>query len=410
MPALGGLDEIEVGSDALAAILADADGRLAVGPGAGPGVALLSGRRIRLSSQPGERAAPQEITDPTSIPAAVGGWSLGEVHAAAELDLLLDLAAPAPSGLEPWTLDLGADHLITLSPTLAEFTTMLLVGPGVARAGQGAAVAEAARRTGAGIVATFGAVGVVPVDDPAWCGVVGLQRDDPALSGLDDAELVITAGVDPTEAVDLLPDTAQVLDLEPWQLGLMASHWPDPTSTASGSTLTRGVAALADRLRSADGGPARAAVDVLDAARPGALVAADAGPAGLWVARGLAASAATVVVPALPAEGFAVAAAFVAGLDGRPAVAVTTAPTDACTEALVELAERLGVALVVEVWGAGSDPDDSGAPGDPEHRAERLRAAVAAPGVHRLAVAVDPDATDVLVELAGPVTAWTGRP
>lgn len=403
MPALVGLDEVAVPTAELASILADADGRLARGVGAGPGVAFLDGRRLRLSSQPGERVEVHEVFDVVSVPATLAGWTLGEVHATAEYDLFVDFFAPAPDGLEPVALDAASDQLITLSPTLADFATMLLVGPGVARAGQSDAVAEAARRTGAGVVATLGAVGVLAVDDPAWCGVVGLQADDTTRSGLAGAELVIAAGVDPAEAVDLLPDGAQVLDVEPWHLGLMARHWPDPDERSAGSPLTRQLAELVD-------GPpdptlpmsaVRATTEVLSAVADGGVVAADAGPVGLWLARGLASTTARVVVPARPAPGFAAAAAFVEALSGRPALAVTTAPVDPLTDAVLTLAADLDLPLVVEVWGA----DASWA--SPDEHTPRLAAALAAGGVHRLAVPVDLSGTRALVELAGPVAAWS---
>jgi hypothetical protein len=403
IPTVPGLTEVEVPGDEVAAVLADADGRLAGGSGTGPGVALLAGRRLRLSSQPGQHVDAQQVTDPSSLPAAVAGWSLGEVHAAVELDLFVDLFAPAPPGLEALALDATSDQLITLSPTLADFRTVLLVGPGVRRAGQAAAVAEAARRTGALVVTTPGAVGTLALDDPAWGGVVGLQADDAALSGLAEAELIIAAGVDPTEAVDLVPDGAQLLDVEPWHLALMALHWPDPAEGPRSSELVRRLDELAAPPPdpSLPLSPVRATVEVSEAGVDGGILAADAGPAGLWLARGLAPSAATVVVPARPARGFATAAALISGLDGRPAVAVTTAPVDPLTEALLDLAASLDVGLVLEVWGGEASW------ASPDEHLRRLGAAVAATGVHRLAVPVELAATRVLVEVAGSVVAWS---
>ena len=49
-----GLPAVDVPDPKLAALLADADGRLARAPAAGPGVALLPGGRIRISAQPHE--------------------------------------------------------------------------------------------------------------------------------------------------------------------------------------------------------------------------------------------------------------------------------------------------------------------------------------------------------------------
>ena len=399
---LPGLEEIAVPSVEVAAVLADADGRLAAGVTAGPGVALLRGRRMRLSSQPGQRVEVQEVTDPASLPVAVAGWSLGEVHAAVELDLFVDLSAAAPAGLEPVALEAATDQLIRLSPTLADFRTVLLIGPGVVRAGHAAGVVEAARRTGAGVVTTFGAVGVMPIDDPAWLGVVGLQADDAALSGLAEAELVIAAGVDTAEVADLLPPDAQVLDVEPWHLGLMAMHWPDPEEAPSGSPLVEGLAALASLPPdpTLPLGPLRATAEVLEVLPERGLIAADAGPAGLWLARGLVPSRAQVVVPAAPAAGFAAAAALVAALDGRPTLAVTTVPTGDVTDAVVDLAAHLDLPLVLEVWGADASWDS------PDEHRVRLGAALGEGGVHRLAVPVELAGTRALVELAGPVAAW----
>lgn len=406
LPALPELEEVPVPSAELAALLADADGRLAAGVDAGPGVALLRGRRVRLSSQPGQRVEVQEVTDPASLPVVVAGWSLGEVHTAVELDLFVDFETPAPGGLEPVALDTATDQLIRLSPTLGDFRTVLLVGPGVVRAGQTSGVLEAARRTGAGVVATFGAVGVLPLDDPAWLGVVGLQVDDAARSGLAEAELVIAAGIDTAEAGDLLADDAQVLDVEPWHLGLMAMHWPDPEGTWAGSPLVDGLAALASLPPdpTLPLSPVRATAEVLEVLPERGLVAADPGPAGLWLARGLAPSRAQVVVPARAVDGFAAAAALVAALDGRPAVAVTTVPTDPATDALLELAADLDLPLVLEVWGADASWES------PDEHLDRLRSALAGGGAHRVAVPVDLSGTRALVELAGPVTAWPRDP
>ncbi len=409
---LPGIDVIDVGDPELAALLADADGRLSRAPAARPGLALLPGPRLRLSSQPGEQVLAQPLLDARQLPAAIAGWSLGAVHAALELDIDVDLAAPAATDLQPLTLAATSDRLLRLSETLATLDIVIVVGPGVVRDGQEAAVVEAARRTGARVVATLGAVGVLPLDDPAWRGVVGLQDDDAALAGVVGAELVIVAGTDPAEAAGVVPDDAQVLEVEPWQLGLMAHHWPDPRPdperASAGRRLVDGLAALAAAGRSSEAlplHPARAVADLADVVDPSAVIAADAGPAGLWVGRGLVGLApGSVVVPALPVRGFAAAAALVAGLDGRPAVAVVTSPPDEHTEALLDLAARLGAPLVCEVWGAEASWATAS-----EHRA-RLVGALHEGGVQRLAVPVDLAATRELVELAGPVRAWTAPP
>jgi hypothetical protein len=147
--------------------------------------------------------------------------------------------------------------------------------------------------------------------------------------------------------------------------------------------------------------PARAAAD-LAAARPdGALVVADPGPAGLWIARALPTTeAGSVVVPATIAPGFAAAAGVVASLDGRVSVSVTAEPIDERTEAVLELAEGWGAQVVLEMWG------DDGDRVDPQRRRDQLVDALGARRVRRLPVAVDFSYTQTLIEIAGPIVAW----
>lgn len=406
LPAPAGIEVVDVPEAGLAVLLADADGRLAGSPSARPGLALLEGRRIRLSSQPGEEVLAHPLTEVEQIPGAIAGWTVGQVHAALELEIDLDPSAPCPPEVTPLSFDSDDPRLTTLSPSLASMRIVIVVGPGVVRDGQVAGVAEVARLSGASVVATPGALGVLRSSDPGWSGVVGLQAADVVLSGLAAAELVVMVGVDDAEALDLLPDAAQVLEVEPWHLPLMAAHWPEPATAEGGRELVEGVAAVADRHRGDDAlplHPVRAVADLASVLDPEELVVADPGPAALWLQRGVVVRpAGSVVVPAFPVHGFAAAAALVAGLDGRPAVAVVTSPTDLATEALLDLAAALGVTVICEVWGA-----DAAWASASEHR-ERLVGARHEGGVQRLAVPVDLAATRELIELAGPVSAWSG--
>jgi hypothetical protein len=109
---------------------------------------------------------------------------------------------------------------------------------------------------------------------------------------------------------------------------------------------------------------------------------------------------ASVVVPALDAPGFALAAAMGAALDQRPAVAVVADPVDAVTGALLALAEHWATDVVLEVWGHDA------AARRPVERAEELARAIQQRGVSVLTTAVDLGLTDVLVDVAGPVVAW----
>ena len=139
----------------------------------------------------------------------------------------------------------------------------------------------------------------------------------------------------------------------------------------------------------------------LAAVRPqGGLVAADPGPAGLWVARAFPTTEpGSVVVPATPARGFAAAAALVAALDGRPAIAVTTGPPDDETHTVLELARALGLPLVLEVWGDGEAADA-------DAQLDRTSAALASGAVVVEHYPVDFTATEILVDVAGDVVAW----
>ena len=220
-----GLDLHAVGDPALAALLAAADGRI----GTGPGVAVLDGQRVLLTSAPGVAAEVITVDDPAHLPGALAGWTLGLVHAAVEYVLDLDLDAPAPAGLEPMVLDDTSGDLLSLSPTLADFRLLILAGPGVVRSGHVAGLQALAAQTGAGVANTWGAKGVFPWDDPHHFGTVGMQARDFELAGFDEAELVIATGLDLLESpTERWSGSAQVLEVEPWQLSSLALRWPEP--------------------------------------------------------------------------------------------------------------------------------------------------------------------------------------
>jgi hypothetical protein len=396
-----GLDIHATGDPDLAALLAAADGRI----GPGPGVAVLGSNRVLLTSAPGVQAEVVRVSDPAYLPGALAGWTLGTVHAAVVYELDLDLDAPVPGGLEPVVLDDTSDDLLTLSPTLAEFQLLVLVGPGVVRAGHVNGLRALAASAGCGVLNTWGAKGVLAWEDPHHHGTIGLQARDVELSGLADAELVITCGLDPLE---LPPErwvgSAQVLDVEPWQLSSLAHHWPDPGPVPEKPVLFRQLAdVLHDRYRSADVplAPARVTADLAALLPPGAIVAADPGPAGLWMARAYPTiDAGSVIVPAAFLRGFAAAAALAGALADCVVVGVSTDPVDATTDAVLGLAQAWGRSVVLEVWGG-----DGPLVGADDHR-DRLAAALGEPGVQRLDLPVALADTRLLVDVAGEVVAW----
>ena len=401
LESLEGLALIPVATEAAAIALADADGRLSIAPDARPGVALLPGRRVRLSSQPGEETQALSI-GVEDLPAAIAGWSLGRVFGAVEIELPADLFAEAPEGAQPLVLQ-RSDQLLRLSVGLADFRTMIIVGPGVLRDGAAADVADFVTRTGAGVMTTMGAIGVVPFDHPSWCGVVGIQVDDPALGGLDACELVIAVGVHDEELGESLPMNAQLLEVEPWHLPFLATDWPAIESIAAPSSLVEACAAVFGDHREATGSPlhpVRAVLDVFDAIDPDVQVYVDSGPAGFWFARGVVPMPmGRVVVPARAADGFAISAAIVSALDGTRSVAITM-PGSSLENELLDLAAALDLGIVVEQWG------DDVVGGDPSQHRANLVAAMSDSGLSVTGVSVDLAAAAELVDLAGPVVAW----
>ncbi|MGZ4707001.1 MAG: hypothetical protein ACXWCM_19235, partial [Acidimicrobiales bacterium] len=151
--------------------------------------------------------------------------------------------------------------------------------------------------------------------------------------------------------------------------------------------------------------PARAASDLSATLPAGGLVAADAGPAGLWVARAFPTLVpGSVIVPAARQPGFAVAATLAAALRGRRAIAVVTDPVDPLTEAVCDLARAWTQPLVVEVWG-GDGPlaraaDHTDLVRDALTRSSEDRSVV------RIDLPVELSDTRLLVEIAGEVVAW----
>jgi hypothetical protein len=400
-----GLRHVRVDDPALAALLADAHGRITPG---GRGVALLPGRRLRITSSPGQLVEPVVLDDPALLPEAIASCGLPRIPTATELVLDVDLDAPVPAGVVPLTAQAG-DQLMTLSPSLAELRTLVLAGPGVLGAGQTEALRAFAEQSGFGVVNTWGAKGVFRWDDPHHHGTAGLQERDFELAGFGDAQLVIAVGVDPAEAPRELWAHGQVLEVEPWQLAALAYNWPEPDPVPPYPALYRDLSAALAPVYDDDVSPltpARAARDLSRYVPEGAVVVADPGPAGLWVARAFPTTApGSVIVPALPVSGFAVAAAVAAGLDDRGAVAIVTGRLDPTSEQLVELAGTLGSSFVLCEW--GSDAEGVGADwADANAHRVALRSAFAAPGVSHVPVPVDFSWTSVLVDVAGPVRAW----
>jgi hypothetical protein len=144
--------------------------------------------------------------------------------------------------------------------------------------------------------------------------------------------------------------------------------------------------------------PPRAAVELLRSLPADGAITVEPGNAGMWLARAIPTTRlGSVLVPAAGRPGSAVAAALNVALTGHPALAVVDAPLSPASEELLELARRRGLSLVVAEWGPAGG-----------YRSGRVAAALALGGVHVIGIPVDPAATALLIDAAGPLVAWSG--
>jgi hypothetical protein len=397
--ALPGLAHLAVGDPGLADLVADADGRLNR-----IGVSLDGEGVLRVTSCPGAEVEPLVVTDPSALPGELARSTGQEVPGAFALHLDLDLDGPAPADVEPLGLQTTLER-IRLSPGLHGEVAHIIAGPGVVRSAAVDDLRRFAARTGWGVVNTFGAKGVLRWDDPLHMGTAGLQAEDFRLAGVVDTLFVVTVGVDPAEVPPGDVGTTQQIVLHPRHLAAAADDWPPPGDPPPRPPLYDALAAVIGPGYERDDvplHPARATRDLGLALGPDALIVADPGPAGLWVARSFPTEGpGQVLVPATAADGIAAAIALVAGLDGRRAVAVTTDPLSPATQRLLEEARQLEVPLTVEAWGADVACDG------PRERVAGLMETTARPGADVLGVPVDLGVTQELIEIAGPVTVWS---
>lgn len=360
----------------MAVLLADADGRLGHADGSGRlGAAFLEESILHLSSEPGGTAVVQHVTAVEHLLDLLAEPSGMEIPGTTALQLDLDLSQPVSGGL----IDLSPAHLsstrpplVTLDPAMSSLKIVLLIGPGVVRMSAVDDARELARRGGWGVVATWGARGVERWDSPFDFGTVGLQERDVELSGLLDADVIITSGLDPEELdLDVL-SSKLVQDVPPRQLSVLLDGWPvsrtPPQRSHHHQVLSE---ALVPMYESDDVplSPPRAVLHVAGALPDGGVVIGTPGAAGFWLARSYPTSVPeSLCVPATSIPGFVAAAALVCAIEDRPYIAVAdqvvddpTAPDEATT-AVIDLAESLGQRVSIQVWGtAGGDSMSSSA-------------------------------------------------
>lgn len=412
---LAGVDVVPVASVAVAALMAEAHGRVHGRPAAvhrGDG-RLAVAQVAQVASAAGrDDDAPLVAASVDDLLAAVA-----PLHAAARgggravrLDLdpqrtVGDVVPPPPPPTEGW-VEPDDDLVATL---VAARRPVVLAGPGVvaARAVPGLhAVAAAAHL---GVVNTWGAKGVFHWRSRHHLATAGLQERDFELAGFGDADLIVATGLDPAEAGGDRWRCAPAVDVAPEALAPLSARWWRPGGEIAVPPLRVELARVTQEGWASTTTPLAPSLvtrhysEVFGA---GGLVAADPGTAGYWVARTFATTElGGVQVPAAAGSaGFAVACAAVARLrsPARPVLAVVDAPVADVVHDALAAAARLGVPVPVEVWrGAGPQV------GADDHVA-RLRALAHASTPVLVEVATDDAQLAAMADAAGEIVAWTG--
>jgi acetolactate synthase-1/2/3 large subunit len=188
---------------------------------------------------------------------------------------------------------------------------IVLAGNGVVRTGAAAALRAFAYTTGIGVAETFMGKGALDYEDPRALGTVGLQSRDYALAGFEDADVVITVGLDLVEhapsnwnpkrdkrivcidtvapevdehfmtEVDLIGDLAFILT---W----LAEELSDRTFTSDDSRLNEIVLGRFEAAKDDDAfpmQPPRALWEIRRALGPRDILISDVGLHKLWIAR-----------------------------------------------------------------------------------------------------------------------------
>ena len=286
-------------------------------------------------------------------------------------------------------------------------SVVILAGPGVVRARCVPGLHALATSLGAGVLNTWGAKGVFHWQSRHHWATIGLQEHDFALGGLGDVGLIVATGVDEREAPRTYWSGRPHVTVEPEDLSALAEavaprrdralEMP-PLRTRLAAATQAGWASTATPLA-----PSQATLAYGRRLAGGGLLAADAGPAGFWVARTFATTElGGVAVPAEVMPGWAAACVTVARMAAplRPALAVVTDEVDEATSLILELAAGRGIAVGVEVW------TEAGEALDAERHRGRLGALVD-PGSSRVAtLATDSSQLDAFVEAAGPLRPW----
>ncbi len=358
-----------------------------------------------------ERCRTIEADSAEALVAAVPALSsAGEVEIRFTLDPdqpVESFVPPPPAPDDNW-VEPAED---TVEAVGAASNLVLLAGPGVVEHRSVPGLHDLAVSAGVGVLNTWGAKGVFDWRSRHHLATIGLQADDFVLSGLDQADLIIATGLDHAESPDDRWRLAPAVTIPPAGLAPLAERIDHtgrvpltlpPLRARLAEVTQRGWAAGTQPLA-----PSRATMHYAEQVAGGALVAADAGAAGFWVARTLGTTRlGAVIVPSTSSPGFAAACVAVSLLrhPGRPALAVIDLAHAEATAAVASAAATLGIRVPVEAW----DPD--GARLDADAHRERLRRLLlgGVPAGNGLCtLATDPRQLSEMIEVAGPIVAWT---
>jgi len=307
---------------------------------------------------------------------------------------------PAAAGVDRWQAP--PEAVVTALESAS--APVLVAGPGVVLADAVPGLHALAAAGSLGVLNTWGAKGVFDWRSRHHLATVGLQALDFERGGLADADLVVATGIDEQE---MLTDwrLAPVVEVAPEMLDPLAERWGRPRTEITVPPLRADLARVTQEgweVASAPLPPTRVTRHYSTVLGGGGLVAADPGVAGYWVARtfGTTGVGGAQVPAGADAIGFSIAAALVAQLadPGRPVLAVVDQLGDVHRR-LLEVAARLSVDISVEEWRDGGDALDADA-----HLA-RLEALTGRGGV--VSIATDPRQLDRMIEVAGPIVAWT---
>jgi thiamine pyrophosphate-dependent acetolactate synthase large subunit-like protein len=279
---------------------------------------------------------------------------------------------------------------------------MVLAGPGVVHAGAIAELRGLAVAGNLGVLNSWGAKGVFHWRSRHHLATVGLQAQDVELSGVPEADLLICVGVDSAETDASSWRVVPVVDLPIAAMAPLSELWARPRGEIPVPALRHRLAAVTQwgwEVTGAPLAPTQVTRNYAGIVAAGGVVVADPGLAGFWVARTLGTTrSGAVQVPATShGDGLAVARAIVA----RQLWPDT--PVLAAVDSLGPLAMELIATyplVAVEVW------DQQGPALDLHGHERRLHRLLASGGVAH--VTARTDQLPMIVEAAGPITAWGG--